>query len=223
LKLSDIGHALVRIFKNRDVLLTIVLFGVGLLLASVASGRVLEERVEGDTLEEGDDIKIEAKLSRPYDDESDDGSELGLKNATLELRSETENTKANISILLPDGHSMNSWEIKEGENKTIDLTEYHRGEHIKFEIEEGRLSYTYTVNEYTQPYYFLSIPAFILLALSLIFIIRAVALMGPLTVDKEEKDKKRKNQKVVEGILKDRGEEGNREKREKERHQGPKR
>jgi len=208
-KLSTVKKALIKILSDRNVQMTIALFGIGFLLALTATYPTLEERIEKDTLVPEDGIKkIEARLDQPYDEPHDpyglDGIQpTGLKSAALELHSETENTSASI-ILEQYELQIKRVEIEDGEDKTINMTEYHEAEYIIFEISEGRLSYTYTVNHFIQPYAFLSIPAFILMWISVIFLLRAIALMGPLSVDEEEKKKKRKNQKVIEGILRDR-------------------
>jgi len=226
-KLSTVKNAIIKIFSDRNLQLTIAFFGIGFILALTASLPILEERVENDTLEGEDSVeRIEARLPRPYDEPHDPSGlgrlqeplleqPTGLKNASLELRSEEENTNATI-ILERHDIQIESWEIENGEDKSINLTEYHEAEYIIFEIREGGLSYTYTVNHYIQPYSFLAIPAFILMWVSVIFLIRAIALMGPLSVDEKEKDKKRKNQNVIGEILKERTEEGNSRSKEEE-------
>jgi len=220
-KLSTLKKAFIKIFSDRNFQLTIALFGIGFLLALTSTFPILEERTENDKLYPEDGVKlIEARIPRPYD-EPHRGSELlespvGLKNATLEIRSETNKTNASIRILDSGEREIKSWEIENGENKMINMTEHHVAEFIEFEIREGELSYTFTVNHYIQPYSFLAIPAFILMWVSVIFLIRAIALMGPLSVDEKEKDKKRKNQKVIGEILKERTEEGNSRSKEEE-------
>jgi len=207
-KLSALKRALIKIVSDRNVQLTIAFFGIGFLLALAATITSLEERVESETLEPEDGVKrIEARLDRTYDEEPFLDHQSGLKNATLELRSGEENTNATI-ILERYGIQIKSWEIEDGEDKNINMTEYHEAEYIVFKVTDGKLSYTYTVSHYIQPYSFLSIPAFILLWVSVIFLIRAMALMGPIRVDEKEKKKFREDQKVIDDILKDRKEEG---------------
>jgi len=224
-RLSTVKKAIIKIFSDRNVQLTITLFGIGFLLALMANYPTLEERIEKDTLVPEDGVKrIEARLSRPYDEAHDqsglDGIQAplerpSLKSATLELHSETDNTNASI-ILEQYELPIKSWEIEDGEDKTINMTEYHEAEYIEFKITDGELSYTYTVNHYIQPYSFLSIPGFILMSLSLIFLIKSIASLGPIRVNKEEKNKKRKNQKVIGEILKERTEEVNSRSKEEE-------
>ncbi len=220
MKLSNIKNAFTKIFSDRNVQLTIALFGIGFILALTATFPILEERIENDKLyPENEDKLIEARIPRPYDKPHDGMTEIlesphGLKNATLEIRSETENTNASIRILDSGEREMKSWEIENGENKKINMTEHYEAEFIEFEIREGELSYTFTVNHYILPYSSLSIPAYILMWISVIFLLRAIALMGPLSVDEKEKDKIRKNQKVIDGILKDKKEDVNRKNEE---------
>lgn len=214
MKFSTVKHAFIKIFSDRNVQLTLALFGVGLLLALTATYPALEERVDEDTLEPEDGVtRIKARLPEPYNKtRNQSGLDriqqplTGLKNASLELRSETDTINASVRILDRGEIPIKSWLIENGEDKVINMTKYQDAEYIEFEVREGRLSYTYTVNHYIQPYSYLSIPAFILMWISVIFLIRAIALVGPLQVDEKERDRIRNDQKVIDKILSDKKE-----------------
>lgn len=216
---SAIKNALIKIFSDRNVQLTIACFGIGLILALTSTIPILEERIENGILKSEDEIeRIEARLALPYDEHHEPSRldripelftepRTGLKNASLELQSELNITNAKITILDQHEFPIETWTIKNGENKVINMTNFYEAEYIELEVEKGELKYTYTTNHYIQPYSFLSIPAFILMSVSIIFLIRAVALMGPIHVDEKEKDKIRDDQKVIKEILKERAED----------------
>ncbi|MFW6196549.1 MAG: hypothetical protein ACOC5D_04350 [Thermoplasmatota archaeon] len=216
MKLSTVKHALIKIFSNRNIQLTFALFGVGLLLALTATYPALGERIEEDTLSENK--KLEARLPDPYDEPAEpdplspgesipflEKPGLGLVNASLELQGESEDTNVTVSILNRAEQTLDSWHIEGKENTTVNLTGNREIEYINFHIENGELSYDYVVTYYHQPYSILAIPAYILMWISVIILIRAIALMGPLReVEEKERDKIKNDQKVLDGILKDR-------------------
>ncbi|MBS3781163.1 MAG: hypothetical protein KGY66_01280 [Candidatus Thermoplasmatota archaeon] len=217
MKLSTIKHAIIKIFSDRNIQLTIALFGIGFLLALTATYPALGERIEKDTLSENE--KLEARLPDPYDEPAEpdplnpgepipflEKSGLGLVNASLELRGESDDTNVTVRTLNQAGQTLDSWHIEGRENKTLNLTGNQEIEYINFHIENGELSYNYVVRYYHQPYSLLSIPAYILMWISVIFLIRAIALIGPLRVDEKERDKIRKDQKVIDKILRDKKE-----------------
>ncbi len=214
MKLSHIKEALITIFTNRDIQLTLVVFGVGFLLTITATYPALEERIEEETISENN--RIEARLPHPYDEPAGpdplrpgdnipfiDRPRLGLVNASLELKGESEDTNATVSTLDREERTLDSWRIEGIGSTIINLTREQEVEYIDFNIENGELNYNYMVRYYHQPYSLLSIPGFILMILSIIFLIRAVALMGPLVVDKKEKDRIKKNQKLIDDMIRD--------------------
>ena len=196
--------------------MTIAFFLIGFLLALTATYPTLEERIDEESLIGGEEKRIEAELPRPYG-EQDPSSfgrfpspmerPVGLINASLELRPKMENTSATISLLRDGGILIESWELERGEKKNIDLTEYHEAESILIETTEGGLTYTYTVRHYALTYSYLSIPAFVLMWISLIFLIRAIALIGPLSVDEDDRNELREDQSVIDRMLDDRKKE----------------
>ncbi|MEF8832252.1 MAG: hypothetical protein V5A66_01895 [Candidatus Thermoplasmatota archaeon] len=226
MKLSDVKSLIIKIFTNRDVQLTIALFGIGFLLTVASTYPTLEERVEEDTLTAEDNKRIEANLPFPNDKSASEdpileewgsqgiGGTQGLKNASLELSSDRGETNANITLLKDreakvEGvplEEIKSWEMKKGKNFTINMTKYHQTDYIDFNVTKGELNYTYTVRYYTQSYSFLSIPGYVMMIVSIIFLLRAFYTVGPIGIDKEEKEKKKENQKVITQMLEDRKE-----------------
>jgi len=228
LKFSDIKSFIIQIFTSRDVQLTIALFGIGFLLTVTSTYPTLEERIEEDTIPAEENKRIEARLPLPYDELAHDDSLLeeytgwgigghqGLKNASLELRSNQEDTNANVTLLKEEFEGehglikeIRRWEMKNGEiedlnDNTINMSEYYQIDYIDFNVTRGELSYTYTVRYYTQSYSILSLPGYVLMIVSIIFFLKAFGSVGPIGLDKEAKEKKRENQKVISRMLEDR-------------------
>lgn len=200
----NLKGVLKKIITDRDFQLTIILFGVGFLLAAAATYPTMTEDVKEGTVGEGDtDVEVffpvQQKGSNPL------GEYDILQNATLEVQGSSEDVNASIIVMGENEKVVEDWEYKGDEDKSFNIyEEVNRDiEYIQFKVHEGELSYEYTVS-YLTTYSSLSFLAYILMVISLIFLFRFLAHISFGEMSKEERKKFEEDQKKLKEILEDR-------------------
>lgn len=219
MKPTHIKELIIKIFTNRDVQLTIALFGVGFILVVASTYPALETRVREDSLTAQNNTRIEVNLPFPYDKSAPEdsivgrrdvvGGARGLKNASLVIESDHEETNATVTLLEDEEpkfedigiRKIKTFRVRDGETLNINMTEYYQTDYIDFNVTERKLNYTLTVNYYTQPYSFLSLPAYGMMIGSIVPFLRSFYTVGPIGVEEKEKEKTEKNQEKLEKIL----------------------
>ncbi|MBS3816934.1 MAG: hypothetical protein KGY76_05165 [Candidatus Thermoplasmatota archaeon] len=201
-------NLLKRIATNRDFQLTVILFGVGLFLAALATYPVLQEDVSEDTIGPEDmesNGELEIDIHHPSGQINNPvwGPDV-LKNATLEFSGKSDDIVANVSVLDSSGDLLMSKEIEGEGAHELDLSDVEDAEYLKFKVQEGELTYTYTVLYYEQTFSDLAFVGAGSMMISTIFIFRFVALMRGEGMDEEERKKMEEDQETVDNILKDR-------------------
>lgn len=200
----NILNLLKRIITARDFQLTIILFITGVLLAAIATYPTVVEEIEKDRIDEGAE-EIEVTFPRLGRKDHIMGRYEIIKNATLEIQREDEKTNATIIFLDEEKEELENKSFEE-DNKTYDLT-YIGGiddlTYLRFEVEEGEITYDYNVAYVDEPYSLLTIPGAILMVISMIFLFRFFVNLPAKKMCKEEKEKFDERQDKVKDILDD--------------------
>ncbi len=201
MKLSHIKKILKRMITDRNFQVAVTLFVVGFILVAISTYPFLKEYERENTVERGDDKKIDIKYTSGVIRTPLGGIEA-LKNATLEFESD-EGTKANITMLSEEGTEIRSIEIDGKENEEVNLSsdKYNNIEYLRFEVREGSLSYTYTLLYYERSYSNLSFLGYAMMIISVLPFFRGLTLLNPRDVGKKEREEMKKNEEVLDDIL----------------------
>ncbi len=196
-----IKDLLARIFGNRYFQMTFSLFIAGFLLALFALYPVLKTDTRRDTLGPEDDGKF-VDIRHPSGAiKTIFGVRPALKNATLKIKSKDADTNATVFILDYNHNRTFSTDLKGEDKKTLNLTEMDGVEFIEFEIEDGKLSFMYTVKYYSLSHAWVTLVAAPLMLLSLPFLFLFISQMRGQKASDEEMEKIKADQKVVDDIL----------------------
>jgi len=197
-KSDDEGSLLIRILSDSDIQKAIAFFSIALILAFISVTTVTE------TNQIGDEIGVEDpgyyKIDYP--------TLLELRNSTLEMKAEQENTNFSLEILASDLEILwsNNYTLAENEEKSEYLPVLEGIEpessptYLNFNVTEGNLTYIYTVSYSRSRYGILSLPAAFFTLVGMVFGFKGKAvILGEIKrkqmieEDKKKKEDRKKN------------------------------
>jgi len=196
-KRDDEGSLLIRILSDSNIQKAIAFFSIALILAFISVTTVTETN----------QIRDEIGVEDPGFYKIDYPTLLELRNSTLEMKAEEENTNFSLEILASDLQILwsNNYTLAENEEKSEYIPDLEGIEpessptYLNFNVTEGNLTYMYTVSYSRSRYGLLSLPAAFFTLIGMVFGFKGKAvILGEIKrkqMIEEEKKKKEERKK----------------------------